>query len=70
MVFYFYTIIYSKVVLNRSELAERRNVENQAVADPRDFHICPSIKVNVDQQLFGFPDSPTDRILCSAQDRN
>ncbi len=35
-----------------------------------DFQIVPTIKVNVDQQLFGYPDSPKYLILCSAQERN
>ncbi len=33
-------------------------------------HICPTIKVSVDQQLFGYPDSPKYIILCSAQEIN
>ncbi len=33
-----------------------------------DLHL--SIKVKVDQQLFGFPPSPKYLILCSAQERN
>jgi len=54
MVFYLYTIIYSKVVLNLSEfLSILRNKENQTVAGPRDF-----------------PDSPKYLILCSAHERN
>ncbi len=31
--------------------------------------VFPTIKVNVDQKLFGFPHSPK-YILCSAQERN
>ncbi len=66
MVFYFYTIIYSNVVLNLSEFlssAERKcYFEEQGKPNSLlilgDFHIFPSIKVNVDQQLFGYPDSP------------
>ncbi len=78
MVFYFYTIIYSKVVLNLSEFlssAERKcYFEEQgkpiSLLILGDFHIFPTIKVNVDQQLFGYPDSPKYLILCSAQERN
>ncbi len=66
MVFYFYTIIYSKVVLNLSEFissAERKcyfeeKGKPNSLLILGDFHIFPSIKVNVDQQLFGYPDSP------------
>ncbi len=84
MVFYFYTIIYSKVsfflLLNVNAIL--RNKENQTVADPQWlliyiyfifsilFFFFFTIKVNVDQQLFGYPDSPTYLILCSAQERN
>ncbi len=55
MVFYFYTIIYSKVVLNLSEFAERKcYFEEQGKPNSwlilGDFHICNTIKVNVDQQ--------------------
>ncbi len=78
MVFYFYTIIYSKVVLNLSEFlssAERKcYFEEQGKPNSLlilgDIHIFPTIKVNVDQQLFGYPDSPKYLILCSAQERN
>ncbi len=78
MVFYFYIIIYSKVVLNRSEFpssAERKcYFEEQGKPNSLlilgDFHIFPTIKVNVDQQLFDYPDSPKYIILCSAQERN
>ncbi len=34
------------------------------------FFFFSTIKVNVDQQLFGYPDSPKYLILCSAQERN
>ncbi len=53
--FYLYTFIYSKVVLNLSFLlllninAILKKVENQTVAGP-EF----PVKVNVDQQLFGY----------------
>ncbi len=58
--FYFYTFIYSKVILNLSFLlllninAILKDVENQTVAGPQSSH---TVKVNVDQQLFGFPHS-------------
>ncbi len=76
--FYFYTIIYSKVVLNLSEFlssAERKcYFEEQGKPNSLlilgDFHIFPTIKVNVDQQLLGYPDSPKYLILCSAQEIN
>ncbi len=29
-----------------------------------DFHIFPTIKVNVDQQLFGYTDSPKNILFC------
>ncbi len=78
MVFYFYTIIYSKVVLNLSEFLSSAECkcyfEEQGKPNSLlilgDFHIFPTIKVNVDQQLFGYPDSPKYLILCSAQERN
>ncbi len=49
-----------------------KNVENQTVADPQWLpqYFFPSINVNVDQQLFGCPDSPKYIILCSAQEIN
>ncbi len=69
--FYFYAIIYSKVVLNLSEFlspAERKcYFEEQGKPNSllilSHFHIFPTIKVNVDQQLFGYPDSPKYLIL-------
>ncbi len=78
MAFYFYTIIYSKIVLNLSEFLSSAECkcyfEEQGKPNSLlilcDFHIFPSIKVNVDQQLFGYPDSPKYRILCSAQEIN
>ncbi len=77
MVFYFYTIIYS-VVLNLIEFlssAERKcYFEEQGKPNSLlilgDIHIFPTIKVNVDQQLLGYPDSPKYLILCSAQEIN
>ncbi len=72
---YFYTITYSKVFLNLNFFlllnvnAILWNKENQLLT-LGDFHIFPTIKVNVDQQLFGYPDSPEYIILCSAQERN
>ncbi len=63
MVFYFYTIIYSEVVLNQISFflllnvnAILRNKENQTVAGPQWLPYFPYIKVNVDQQIFGYPD--------------
>ncbi len=78
MVFYFYTIIYSKVVLNLSEFlssAERKcYFEEQGKPNSflilGNFRIFPSFKVNVGQQLFGYPDSPKYLILCSAHEIN
>ncbi len=77
MLFYFYTIIYSKVVLNLSEFLS--SAEHKCCFEEQgkpnsllilgDFHICPTIKVK-SGQLFGYPDSPKYLILCSAKDRN
>ncbi len=62
MVFYFYTIIYSKVVLNLSKFlssAERKcyfeEQGNPELLVLGDFHIFPTIKVNVDQQSVWLP---------------
>ncbi len=78
MVFYFRTIIYSKVVLNLSEFLS--SAESKCYFEEQgkpnsllilcDFHNFHTIKVNVDQQLFGYPDSPKYLILCSAQEIN
>ncbi len=69
--FYFYSFIYTKVVLNLSFLllninAILKKVENQTVAGPQ----CSLLSVKVDQQLFGFPPSSkyllTDVNICGA----
>ncbi len=75
MVFIFIPSFTQKFFLNLSFFlllnvnAILRNKENQLLT-LGDFHIFPTIKVNVDQQLFGYPDSPEYIILCSAQERN
>ncbi len=48
-------------------------VENQTVAGQQGLNFFyPTVKVNVDQQMFGYPDSSKKKtlLLCSAQERN
>ncbi len=69
----FYTIIYSKVVLNLSEFlssAERKCYFEEQGTPSSSVTSIFFIEVNVDQQLFGYPDSPKHLILCSAQEIN
>ncbi len=49
-----------------------KKVENQKLLVHSDFHITffPTIKVNVDQQRFGFPHSSKYLILCLALEIN
>ncbi len=81
IVFFIYTIIYSKLVLNLNEFlssAEHKCYfkESGKPNSPQfvhsNFHsICfPAIKDNVDQQLFGYLRSSNYLILCPALERN
>ncbi len=79
IMFYIYTIIYSKLVLNLNEFLssaehkyyfEERGKPNRCWSSVTSIVFFYSIKVNVDQQLFGFPRSSKYLILCSAQEMN
>ncbi len=69
---FMFTPSFTQVVLNLSEFlssAERKcYFEEQGKPNSLlilgDFHIFPTIKDNVDQQLFGFPHSSKYHILC------
>ncbi len=71
---------HSKVVLNLNEfhssakhkVSFEEGGKTKQLLVHSDFHsiFFPTIKVNVDHQLFDYPDSPKYLLLCSAQERN
>ncbi len=76
-----YTIIFSKLVLNLNEFissAEHKVSYFKEGGKPKScwssvtgiLLFFPSIKINVDQQMFGFPNSTNYLILCPALERN
>ncbi len=41
-----------------------------STTEPQEHPDTPTVKVNVDQQMFGYPDSSKYLLLCSAQEIN
>ncbi len=79
--FYFYTFITpSKVVLNLDEFPSSAKHKRyfEEGGKPNScwstvtyiVFFSPTVKVNVDQQMFGYPDSSKYLLLCSAQEIN
>ncbi len=72
--FYIYTIIYSKLVLNQNGFLFSAELkcyfEERGKSNSPQQPLVILTKVNMDQQLFGNPRSSKYLLLCSALERN